>query len=124
MLRVLLVDDDHRLRLAMVEALRRADCDTVVANDGSDALDILGQDCQFDVIVSDIHMPRMDGIRFFETVKACFPHIAFIMTSGYSNHAWTIREIQKRSIRYLPKPFSRHQLVNAVYDAARLAITQ
>jgi len=119
-LRILLVDDDHRLRLAMAQALKWADCETVEASDGLHALDILSQDDNFDVILSDICMPKMDGIRLLEELKVCYPDIPLIMLSMYSNHAWTIAEVQKRSVRYLPKPFSRQQLVNAVHDVSRV----
>ncbi len=119
-LRVLVVDDDRRLRLAMCQALRWADCETVEASDGLHALDILSRDDHFDVILSDIRMPHMDGIRLLEAVKADYPNIAFVMLSMYSNDAWTVEEIQKRVVRYLPKPFSKQQLVSAVYDAVNV----
>jgi YesN/AraC family two-component response regulator len=101
----------------MAQALRWADCEIVEADDGLHALDILSQDDNFDVILSDIRMPHMNGIRLLEAVKALYPHISFVMLSMYSNDAWTVEEIQERTVRYLPKPFSKQQLVNAVYDA-------
>jgi DNA-binding NtrC family response regulator len=119
-LRVLLVDDDHRLRLAMAQALRWADCEIVEAGDGRQALEILSEDAKFDVILSDIRMPRLDGIHLLEAVRRYYPRIQLVMLSMYSNEAWTVEAIQQRAVRYLPKPFSKQQLVNAVYDAAKV----
>jgi DNA-binding NtrC family response regulator len=119
-LRVLVVDDDHRLRLAMAQALRWADCEIVEASDGRHALDILSRDANFDVMLSDILMPKMDGIRLLEAVRTFYPDIHVVMLSMYSNYAWAVQAIQERSVRYLPKPFSKQQLVNAVYDAAKV----
>ena len=59
-----------------------------------------------------------DGLR--EAVKSDYPDISFVMLSMYSNFAWAVKEIQERSVHYLPKPFSKQQLVNAVYASVNV----
>ena len=81
---VLVVDDDDVLRKLVCIAMQRAGFTVTIAVDGVDALEKLANQ-PFDVIVSDCNMPRVDGFKLCESVRA-EPHIAAIpiilMTSG------------------------------------------
>ena len=112
MARVLIVDDDLSLRFAVVLILKQAGYETVEAANGLDALHILKQDAGFDVILSDVQMDQMNGIRLLEELGKDYPHIPAVMLSVYSE--WSVEAAEKGAASYLPKPFSRQQLVATV----------
>ena len=112
MARVLIVDDDLSLRFAVVLILKQAGYETVEAANGLDALHILKRDASFDVILSDVQMDQMNGIRLLEELGKDYPHIPAVMLSVFSE--WSAEAAEKGAVSYLPKPFSRQQLVTTV----------
>lgn len=73
MLRVLAVDDDLLMQSLLSSLLKRAGYETVIAEDGSSALEILARDSHFDVILSDIRMPKMDGLHLLDQLAIHHP---------------------------------------------------
>ena len=71
MFKLLLVEDDELVRVMLARRLK-ALCDVTIAMNGQEALDKL-KDETFDLIVSDVDMPVMNGIEFFKRVKKDFP---------------------------------------------------
>jgi len=65
---ILIVDDCHSMRSAVKTALRRLEVTVVEAEDASSALSCIDEQA-FDLIISDVHMPGMDGIEFAEQVR-------------------------------------------------------
>jgi len=118
--RALVVDDDHTLRFVISEILRKADYQPVEAENGLDALDILKEDPNFEVILSDVQMPKMDGIRFLEELQIEYPDIPVIMLSV--NPKWNAEVAEKGAYTCLPKPFSRRQLLDAVGNITGLEL--
>ncbi|MCA9776721.1 MAG: response regulator, partial [Candidatus Eremiobacteraeota bacterium] len=66
--RVLVVDDSETTRSILVEVLRRAGFSVLEARDGVEALDLLGEE-KFELIVSDLEMPNMNGLEFLEKIR-------------------------------------------------------
>jgi CheY-like chemotaxis protein len=102
----------------MVQILSQEDFQPVEAENGLDALEILKTDSHFDVILSDVQMPKMDGIHLLEELQIEHPAIPVIMLSV--NPKWNAEIAGKGACAYLPKPFSRRQLLDAVHDATHL----
>ncbi len=119
--RALVVDDDHTLCTLVVQILRHAGYESVEANNGLEALDILGKDAHFDVILSDIQMPQIDGTKLLGELRRHYPHIPVIVFSVNSNWAWAPEMIRQGAAQYLPKPFNRQQLLDAVHTVTRSA---
>ncbi len=117
MARVLVVDDDYTLRFVMVEILRQAGYHPVEAEDGLGALDALNEDPDFEAVLSDVHMPHMDGIRLLEELRIEYPDIPVIMLTV--NPTLNTEAANKGAFGCLPKPFSRQQLLDAVGRAVR-----
>lgn len=102
--RALIVDDDNRLRSLLNEALRLIGYKTSVAINGNQALNLL-MAARFDIVISDIRMPEMDGITLLREIKANYPQIPVVIITGYS-HAYTRKKaIDAGADGFLSKPF-------------------
>lgn len=106
MARILLADDDHGSRDMVRRALEMDGHVVAVAEDGNDALAQLSAQQKFDVLVSDVQMPGLDGIALAERAAALCPAIHVIMMSGYTGLLDKARTLNARSVRLLAKPFS------------------
>ncbi|NLF13403.1 MAG: response regulator [Anaerolineaceae bacterium] len=81
--RILVVDDDDQVLFVWSNALASArDITLVTAQDGQEALEILDQD-GFDVIITDLRMPRMDGYELTEAIRRHNQDITIVWLTGY-----------------------------------------
>lgn len=110
-LRVLFVEDEDLLRMAMSSYLDTRGYDVTSVADGQAALDAIELTTKsFDAVISDQVMPRLNGTEFIERAMPLLPNAAFILTSAYE-----IRMIGKDwplfdRVRFLPKPYHGHAL--------------
>lgn len=82
--RLLVVDDEAPVRSVIARGLERAGFRVETAADGVDALAVLAREgWGFDALISDVTMPRMDGLELARAVRARFPHYPIILMSGY-----------------------------------------
>ena len=83
---ILVVDDDLAIRVLLQAVLKRMKFDVVLAEDGADALDKLGRDTPFDVILLDLLMPRVNGYEFIDRIRETYPdgrpHIIVFTAAG------------------------------------------
>jgi CheY-like chemotaxis protein len=110
--RILLVDDEPSVRLATKRLLTRAGYDVVEAVDGQDALDQwLPDPNAFALVLSDVRMPRLDGIALVQRLRRAGGDARVMLMSGYVEEA-ALREV--RPVRLLEKPFDGSTLLRAV----------
>lgn len=106
--RVLVVEDEPDLREILRLTLATFDC--VLANDGDEALEILGKDPKFDWIVTDIHMTRMSGTALYQAATALYPRLKkrFVFMTGSVLHEADRQLLRSLawSNRIYAKPFS------------------
>lgn len=104
-LRVLIVDDEAIFTQALRRLLQRTH-DVEVANDGEQALAVVRSGKRFDVILSDVMMPAMNGIELFEAVQAVDPeqarHFVFLTGGAFGGHAQN--RLRSLGTRQLEKP--------------------
>lgn len=118
MKRILVVEDTKLMRESLVDALSASGHIVTTADNGALALDLLGSGETFDVIITDIIMPEMDGIQTIMEIQSLLPDAAIIAISGGSarlNKAQgleTARRLGARAI--LEKPFEIDALLAAV----------
>jgi two-component system cell cycle response regulator CpdR len=106
MARILLVDDEPTVRAPLVRALQIDGHDVAEAIDGADALDKLAHaDIAFDMMISDIRMPVMDGIALTLSVAAERPGFPIVLMTGYAEQRERARELQGLVEDVLSKPF-------------------
>lgn len=112
--RILFVDDEPTVLQGLRDSLRRRRrvWDMVFANGGAEALERL-KDGEFDVIVSDMRMPGMDGASLLETVRTQYPDISRIVLSGHSEQDQMLRA-SKVAHQFLSKPCDRQVLQNTL----------
>ena len=120
--RVLLVEDEDTVRAVAERALVRQGFEVVTASDGEEGLETLVRtydgDGRFDLIVSDVVMPTMDGPAMAREIRRLRPELPFLFMSGYAEETLR-REIDIPNMHFLPKPFSVQQIVSAVEDVLR-----
>jgi CheY-like chemotaxis protein len=114
MLRVLVVEDESNLRLMVSILLRQQGYEVSEAEDGVSALAILNADPDYDLIITNVHMPGMDGIQLLAELKQFFPLIPLLVMSAYFERP-LVRALQ-RNHSHLAKPYSRQQLLDAVLE--------
>ena len=117
MKRILLVDDSTTMRQLMkIVILKHVACQIVEAQDGLDALCKL-RDGEFDLVVTDVNMPRMDGLGFVQavrqTLKSAVP-IIIVTTKG--GEADRDRGLRLGANAYLTKPINGMQVVRTVCE--------
>lgn len=118
--KVLCVDDEPAL-LRSLRLLLRAEFEVTVAEDGIQALALLGAD-RFDVIVSDQRMPGMTGAEFLQRAKVLAPHSMRLLLTGYADFNAVVCALNDGDVfRFISKPWDNLRLVEAVQEAARLA---
>jgi len=118
--RVLFVDDEIRI----IEGLRRSlrnmqqEWEMSFVGSGQEALDTLSQK-PFDVVVSDMRMPGIDGAQLLAEVKKCFPQIARIILSGHSEQKFIMKSVPIAH-QYLAKPCDVETLKSVVIRACKM----
>ena len=110
---VLVVEDDHDLMDALSDTLTLAGYGVTTATDGADAMRVL-EDNSFDLIVSDIQMPKMDGHTFLKKVKAEHPDLPVMLMTAYGSIQQAVDAMRDGAVDYMVKPFEAEVLVNMV----------
>jgi two-component system, NtrC family, response regulator AtoC len=112
-LRVLLVEDDADLREPLGEALREARHEVVLASDGEQGLALVTEQT-FDVVVSDINLPKVDGHTLLRRVLAETPDTRVILMTAYGDIAHAVAALQQGAYDYLAKPLELGRLLALV----------
>ena len=109
-MRILLVDDEPTIRLSLGDTLQSAGHTITLADDGVAAVERL-KDARFDLVVSDIRMPRMDGLRLFEQAREIAPQTDVILMTAYGEVRDAVAALRDGACDYLIKPFSDDELL-------------
>lgn len=111
--RVLLVDDEDTVRRVTGRLLEKLGYEVQTADDGIDALRILDDLGPFDLILTDVVMPRMTGIEMAEQIRDRTPDQKILFTSGYTTRQYG-RAPGEPPKPFMPKPFSLADLAESV----------
>ena len=118
MARVLLAEDDAAM-LEMVKHALSGDGHTVIAaQDGQEALDLLNAPgASFDVMLTDIHMPSVNGIELAGKAMALSPQLKVILMSAFVDGVTVPEDLKPRIAQILSKPLALDQVRAAVKQA-------
>jgi CheY-like chemotaxis protein len=115
MARILVTDDDDAVRAPLVRALQIDGHVVAEARDGAEALALLtAPEAGFDLLVSDIRMPIMDGIALALAVAAEKPGFPILLMTGYAEQRERAKELQGLVDDVLTKPFPLGEFRSAV----------
>jgi DNA-binding NtrC family response regulator len=110
MLDVLLVDDERSIRLSVGDAMRAAGHRLTVAADGAEALALVESQV-FDVVVSDIRLPKVDGLTVFRRVRQLSPTTDVILITAYGAVTDAVSALKEGAQDYLLKPFETEEIL-------------
>ncbi len=113
---VFFVDDDAILREANVQSLELAGIDVAAFADAASALERIDSDFS-GVVVSDIRMPRIDGLQLFAKIRDIDPEIPVILITGHADVPTAIGALKQGAFDFMAKPFAADHLVAAIRKA-------
>lgn len=113
---ILVAEDDRSVREFVTRALQHRGHQVVGVEDGLQALDVL-QNRDFDLLVTDIVMPEMDGIALALKLAKEKPQLRILLMSGYSIERQRAHNLQELIHTVLPKPFTLVEICEAVDSA-------
>ncbi len=116
---ILIVDDEKNYTLILAAILEDVGFETLTADSGPEALDILSQS-DVDLVLTDMKMPVMDGIDLLERVKQKDADLPVIMMTAYGSVEKAVEAMQKGAYHYILKPFDNERLVLYVNRAVSM----
>src|SRR3979490_2183711 len=116
--RVLIADDEDSMRTLVARAIAMDGHDIVTAEDGAEALDILDRERgAFDLLLTDIQMPVMDGIALALAASRDFPGLTILLMTGFADQRERASGLDATAHAVIAKPFSVTDVRSAVAAA-------
>jgi CheY-like chemotaxis protein len=114
--RVLLVEDEVVLRMSTTDMLEQLGCFVAGVGSGEQALELLARGGSFDLLLTDLGLPGMNGEELATEVRRQFPKLPVVIASGYGRSG-----VQGEGVQFVAKPYSALDLQQALDHAARTA---
>jgi two-component system response regulator HydG len=114
--RVLVVEDEASLRSGLVKSLEREGFDVASAARGDEGLACV-QVADFDVVVSDLMMPGMDGMELLRQVRRTRPDTEVILITGYGTVERAVEAVKAGAHDFITKPLQRSELIRRTWSA-------
>jgi len=123
-MRILIVDDEEVLRDVLDAVLRREGFEVVMAASGEEALAVLDEDDNIDLVILDIMLPGISGIDTLRALRISNPSLPVIIITAFSSIDGAIEAMKHGAFHYIPKPFKNEEVVltvNKALEQRRLA---
>jgi two-component system cell cycle response regulator CpdR len=117
MARVLIAEDEEPVRKLLARALSMDGHSVETAADGAEALDRLTQDSPYDLLLTDIRMPVMDGIALALAAARDFPDLPIVMMTGYASEKERAQGLDRLVREVVLKPFTLDEIKRSLADA-------
>ena len=114
--KILVVDDESEMRVALETTLKREGYEPLSVQDGKEAWSKIESE-DFDLVISDVKMPKMDGVELLRRVKQHSPQTIVIMMTAYGDIDNAVETMKVGAFDYLLKPFSAEILISTVNRA-------
>ncbi len=116
MAKILIIDDEKPIRETLKEIVEYEDHNVDLASDGFEGIK-KAKAKQYDVILCDIKMPRMDGIEVIEKLMEICPEVPIIMISGHANIETAVEALKKGAYDFIEKPLDLNRLLVTIRNA-------
>lgn len=113
---LLIVDDEKSIRETLKIILSDSDYNVMTASDGFEAIDILNSNI-VDILITDLRMPKMDGIELMKNALKIDPFMETIFISAYADIKSAVKVVKMGAFDYIEKSFSKDELIFAVERA-------
>ena len=126
MIKLLIVDDEKMTRDSLQEFIpwNELGIDIVaVAKNGIEALKIAKKLCP-DIMLCDVRMPKMDGVKLAEEIRILFPSCRIIFLSAYADKEYLKAAINLKALRYIEKPISSKEIEEVVREAVSVHLEE
>jgi YesN/AraC family two-component response regulator len=120
---ILYVEDDESIREELVDILEMDVGKLYVASDGIEGLELFKKH-RPDIILTDIQMPRMDGLEMSELIREFDYDVPIIITTAFNDPSFLIRAIDIGVDKYVTKPIDLHKLEETIYRSAKTIFQQ
>lgn len=117
MAKILIVDDEKAIRSTLRDILELEGYEVEEAENGVDAVAKVQQNAKFNLVLSDIKMPQMDGVEVLERIKILRPDLPVVMISGHGNIDTAVEAVKKGAFDYISKPPDMNKLLITVRNA-------
>jgi DNA-binding NtrC family response regulator len=116
---ILLVDDEKDM-LSLLERMisEKTDHEIVTESNPLKALEVF-KDRPFDLVITDLKMPKMDGIKLLKEIKNVRPNVSVIILTAYATIETAVEAIQKGAYDYISKPFQRERILLTIDKAMK-----
>jgi len=115
---ILLVEDDKALQNSFAKLLNFYVDKVFVANDGLEALKIYEKN-RPDIIITDVKMPKLNGIEFIKKIREKDSNIPIVVTSAYTDQEYLLESIKLSLVEYLIKPMREEELERVLYECSK-----
>lgn len=117
-MKTILIVDDKRVQLKTLRrGLRTRGYRVVEAISGQAALDLLDQDTQIDLVLTDYAMPAMNGIELLQKIRATNKTIPVILMTAYGDKDLVVEAMHHRCNGFIDKPFDMDELLNEIHTS-------
>ncbi|MEE9394901.1 MAG: sigma-54 dependent transcriptional regulator [Planctomycetota bacterium] len=116
--RLLVVDDEEAMRFYLQRLLKKRGFDVEIAADGAAARRLI-QDQEFDLLLTDIRMPEVDGLALLQSTKVQRPGLPVIVMTGYGSIPDAIAALKAGADNYITKPFDREEILKVIGASLR-----
>ncbi len=116
---ILVIDDEDIVRISCIRALSPEGYIVKVSQNGVEGIRMMEEE-KFDLVLTDLKMPDMDGIEILRRIKENWPEIEVIVITGYQTVDTAVKSIKLGAFDYIEKPFTPDVLISAVSKALNL----
>lgn len=114
--KILVIDDEDIVRTSCKRTLVPEGYDVRLVKNGFDGFKLLEEEA-FDLVLTDLKMPEIDGIEILRTIKEKWPRVEVIIITGYQTVDTAVKSIKLGAFDYLEKPFTPDGLLSSVAKA-------
>lgn len=116
--KILVIDDEDIVRISCSRSLVPEGYELKMAKNGPDGLKMLEEEA-FDLVLTDLKMPNMDGIEVLGTIKTKWPETDVVIVTGYQTVETAVKAIKLGAFDYIEKPFTPDSLIATVANVFR-----